>query len=442
MRTVGNVSALVLGAGAAIMGMLVAPIDASSHGPTERPPVDLATARIPTVFDPTTVGKALVMTLDFASREEATASSVEVVGGAAPKPSEVPGLGMTVKDHHANVLGEFRAWHPLWDHFSDHADAHGGDLRIRNSGTGTLTLPFWRDAHEVVLTDMALDREVGVVNLDGAIASYCASNPSDRDCLETDLNLDLEPSALPVQLLLGTSEAFHLTVTSQNLGPDDSTESNVRLRATTSSPGLLVEPSETEETGAGLLSEGSRTTAWPFTLSCIGPGVHQVSFSGEISTVHPAEVDRELGNNREDVQVDVDCVTPITINVMPGSRTNPIQTGRAGTVPVALLTTAAGEYELPIAFDAATVDLATLRFGPPGATAGGASESHQKEHPDDALELDETTHDGDTDLLAHFDVEETRFRPGDERGCVSGRYLSSDGISFLAFYGCDRVSAR
>jgi hypothetical protein len=81
-------------------------------------------------------------------------------------------------------------------------------------------------------------------------------------------------------------------------------------------------------------------------------------------------------------------VVAIAIDIKPGSAPNSINPASKGVLPVAILTTSS--------FDAASVDLGTVRFG-----AGQAQEAHGTEHSEDV------DGDGDTDPVLHFATQDT-----------------------------------
>ena len=129
----------------------------------------------------------------------------------------------------------------------------------------------------------------------------------------------------------------------------------------------------------------------------------------------------------------------MAINIKPGSFVNPINLKSKGVIPVAVLTTEAGEYGLPLPFDATTIHPLTTRFGPkPIVTAGGgAAEAHGRGHIEDAVERsDERTRDGDLDVVLHFRTQESELTGGETEACVRGRF----GPSNFIFQGCDLVS--
>ena len=78
-------------------------------------------------------------------------------------------------------------------------------------------------------------------------------------------------------------------------------------------------------------------------------------------------------------------------------------------IPVAILTTPA--------FDATTVDVSTVRFGP-----GNASEAHGIGHPEDV------DGDGDIDLMLHFRTQDAGIACGDTSATLTGETTGGQAI--------------
>ena len=104
-----------------------------------------------------------------------------------------------------------------------------------------------------------------------------------------------------------------------------------------------------------------------------------------------------------------------------------------------MLTTRAGEYGLPLAFDATKIQPLTTRFGPKSVvgSGGGAPEAHARGHIEDAIERsDERTKDGDLDMVLHFRTQESQLTGSETEACVRGRF----GPATSTFQGCDKVT--
>ncbi len=107
---------------------------------------------------------------------------------------------------------------------------------------------------------------------------------------------------------------------------------------------------------------------------------------------------------------------------------------------VALLTTAVGEYGLPIAFDAHTADVSTIRFGPRAGTfaGGGAPDRTGSAKLMDSWERsDENVRDGDLDLETVFVPSVAGLPAGTSEACMKGRFTTAAGT--FTFFGCDTI---
>ncbi len=254
---------------------------------------------------------------------------------------------------------------------------------------------------------------------------------------EADLAVDnVTVDAPPALAVIGSS--FDVTVTSEvsNGGPSSPIDAVVTTNG--SSPGGSVAPAS-QMSGVTALTVGTlQSVVETFTLECVTPGVQTFTFDVSIALANAADSDPNAANDTAQVSVDIDCVVPVAINIKPGGG-NPINT-RNGTVPVGVLTTAAGEYGLPLAFDATTIDPLSVFFGTEGEVfggLGGAEETHARSHLEDTFELDERTRDGDTDNVLHFAADATSLTPADTEACVFGSFTV--GSDTFHFFGCDSV---
>jgi hypothetical protein len=69
---------------------------------------------------------------------------------------------------------------------------------------------------------------------------------------------------------------------------------------------------------------------------------------------------------------------------------------------------------------------------------GSAVEAHCRGHIEDSVELDETTLDGDEDMVLHFLVRETGIQLGHTEACAKGEWTDKDG-NVHKFFGCDAI---
>jgi hypothetical protein len=106
----------------------------------------------------------------------------------------------------------------------------------------------------------------------------------------------------------------------------------------------------------------------------------------------------------------------VEIDIRPGSASNIVVPDSRGLIPVALLGSAS--------FDVASVDPASLAFGPAGAPAVSRPRPHRID----------VNGDGWADLVSHYRSDETGIAVGDVEACLSGEL--SDGGELA---GCDAV---
>lgn len=95
-------------------------------------------------------------------------------------------------------------------------------------------------------------------------------------------------------------------------------------------------------------------------------------------------------------------VLTVPIDIKPGSQPNSINPASAGVIPVAVLTSAA--------FNAASVDVATVRFGASGAEAAAKHSA-----------MEDVDGDGDLDLILQFQTRQTGLRCGATSASLTGK---------------------
>ncbi len=249
----------------------------------------------------------------------------------------------------------------------------------------------------------------------------------------------VEVAGVPGAALVG--EDIDITVTSLvgNLGPSSPMDATLTTTATPSA-GASVDPADVATPVPALAVGPDRPVDQAFTMRCDAPGQQQVVFDVEIAPAKAADTDPNPANNTGQVTATLECVTPIALNIRPANAFNRINVGSAQVVPVAALTTEAGEYGLPIAFDATTIVPDSARFGPPDevwAGTGGAPTHNGIFHIRDSFELDDRTKDGDLDMVLHFRTSASGIASGDVEACMAGQYR--DGAEVFAFFGCDAI---
>lgn len=257
---------------------------------------------------------------------------------------------------------------------------------------------------------------------------------------ETDLAVvSLSSVGLALDPIVGGSTTRELTAGVTNSGPSTPVDALVAFTATSGpevSVVLPTAPSAIPDLDIGHL----RTAAQTATITCNAPGTHTITFAATITPDDPATTDPSPGNNTATEAVSVDCILPVAINIHPGSFENPINVKSGVVVPVAVLTTDAGEYGLPMPFDATSINVDTARFGSMVELQNGwgVPTFHKRGHIEDSLELDEVTYDGDLDLVLHFRTADLSIAPATTELCVRGTF-ENGGMTYQ-FVGCDLIT--
>jgi len=281
---------------------------------------------------------------------------------------------------------------------------------------------------------------------DGALEDPVPANNASSSVVKAIAVADLsasEPAApgAPAELLIGVPAPVEVRFAVANGGPSSPMDAALAVTASASAGGVASPASQTLAIDA-LATGAGRQAAAAVTLRCLEPGVQTFTVGATIAPTRPDDTDPNSANNAAAIRITVECVVPIAINIRPGNRDNVYNlTLNADAIPVALLTTRAGEYGLPLAFDATRVQAASLRFGQRDLVfrnEGGSLEHQQKIQRVDSFELDERTKDGDLDVRAQFARENTGLTGADSEACVKGTYVAPDGARFR-FFGCDAV---
>jgi len=123
----------------------------------------------------------------------------------------------------------------------------------------------------------------------------------------------------------------------------------------------------------------------------------------------------------------IEVTLPVEIDIKPETASNTLNLSSRGVIPVALLTTNPRMGD-PVDFDAREVDVASLSFGPAGATV-----EHREGHVEDV------DGDGDLDVIVHFRIQETGISCGDTEATLTGATNAGraiEGIDKLRTVGC------
>jgi hypothetical protein len=385
-------------------------------------------------------GKSLVATADFNGRTAVTPIGAEVRIGAAPShASDPPLLKLEVRAEDGSVLKAFNAWHPLWQ-FPESEDGRE-HLVVREQAQGSFAVPFDRDAATVAITDVGLGQQVVEVDLTEAIGGFCQQNPTDESCRVADLAVTgVSVATEPDLALVGKTSTVSIDTAIMNMGPASPMDATVTHTATPADAGLTVTPTTAESEHTSVLDEGQVVNR-DYQVTCVTPGLHDITFASVIAPSHPADIDPEPGNDQGTSTFTVDCVVPVTLNVLLEHRALDEQ-ALGVPIPVAILTTRAGEYGNPVAFDATRIDPKSTTFGTREVllSGGGAKALLGRGIAVDAPErATAIRRDGDLDLLILYtppsatgllDGRRTNFR----KGCALGEF--SAGGTTLRFFGC------
>jgi hypothetical protein len=432
------VAALVV-VGVAVVGPVGSSAQTADDDPTTAP-----IPEIPVESD----AKSLVATVDFDGRTTATPMGSEVRIGAAPShAADPPLLELEVRAEDGSVLQSVNAWHPLWT-FGEGDDGRE-HFAVRDHAEGTFVVPFDRDAATLAVTDVGLEQQVTEVDLTEAIGDFCQENPTDESCRVADLAVTgVSVATEPDLALVGKTDTVSVDTAVTNGGPASPVDATVTHTATPADAGVLVAPATSTSEAALALDEG-QTVSQDYQVTCVAPGLHDVMFTSVVAPSHPADVDPEPANDQGMTTWTVDCVVPVTLNVLAVDRAaaadavdDPDAQALGAPIPVAILTTKAGEYGNPVAFDATRIRPGSTTFGSRSVvlSGGGARALLGIGVPQDLPEATRIPRlDGDLDMLIIYtpasatglvDGRHTTFR----KGCALGEFAS--GATTLRFYGC------
>jgi hypothetical protein len=408
-------------------------VAAGSQGVLAASGDDPATAPIPT-YDYADPAKSFVVDLDFGI---SSASVVDAVVGPDRSVSHLgdpPLLKLVLSDEDDNVLERVDAWDPRWTFVE--TGGVGERMEVR-AGRGLLTVPFDSDSGSMLVRDQVAGTDLVTVDLTGAVHEFCVAHPTDPECVEADLAITASSATGTPLSVVGAAVPVSVSAVVANLGPDGPVDADVTQTAAAGA-GLSVTPASSSDDVDALAVGTPRTVTHQYAVTCTTPGSHSVVFTTTVAPEKAKVVDAVPGNNSRSATYTVDCAVPVVLNVEPGSLKNPVQLDM-GLVPMAVLSTAAGEYGLPLAFDARKIQVSTVRIGQRTALVAsntGAPEAHGKLHLEDSYELDEVTRDGDLDALLHGRDKLIPLTTGITEICVRGRFGPGAGTSFL---GCDAV---
>lgn len=325
-------------------------------------------------------------------------------------------------------------------YISDNADCVEAPVRTLTCDPGLISADESRDILVTVLIDpdlvynaggpVAITNHVTVENVAG-LDLYQDNNSAFVEVqvvAVADLEIvDYEVLNPPPQIMVGEAVTVTLRKVITNNGPSAPMDVSL-IDTATAPPDSTITPTEIHVNELALALGEQRTIEEVFTLQCNGYSHHIFTFTTEIQPLNSEDSDPDLSNNQAEISLDIECVVPIAINIVPGQ----INLNGNGVVPVLALNNAAGEFGLPLAFDASTIDPLSVRFGPRDVIwegTGGALETHGQGHGHGQ------------GMLLHFRIQETGLSVTDNEACLKGTWYDEDGDPHT-FFGCDAVVIR
>ncbi len=223
-----------------------------------------------------------------------------------------------------------------------------------------------------------------------------------------------------------------VTLMAANHGPQGPADATVDWAASVE-PGLdLIPPPQLGV--SGLPVGGSRPVEATLQLACSVPGPHEFGLSAMIAGSGPTYVDSLRDNDRAESNGVVDCWNGIPMRVVTPSW--PLTVVVPWTpVKVALVTITPAAVGEARAFDATSVEVASLRFGSRAEVLRGGGASAITARGKHTLAPD-GSFDRARDLVGLFVPRPSDLEPGVGEVCVAGRYRMATGET-ASFLGCD-----
>ena len=381
--------------------------------------------------------KSIVVRLNFDGPTNVSLISAAAVFGRAQTNAAKPAMLLVrLYDHYNNVVQEFNEWSPLLVEALDVNPL----VTTMPAAIGLFSFRFDPALRSMTVTDVGLNQELIEVDLVDAILDFCAAHPADPDC-----GVDLEIVSFtavdaPSEILVGEPAEITLRKQITNNGPLGIMDTKLTATASATA-GSTIEPPQIVREEPKLLINEVREFDEKFTIECQSFSFHPFTVVNTIAPLNPVYVDPNPANNTVELEIPIECVLPIVINIQPHGDPNSNNIGSSGSIPVAVLTTTAGEYGTPLDFDATKIVPTSVRFGRREvvfAESGGAFETHARGHIERSYELDEKNKDADKDMVLHFDTRASGLQLGDVEACVKGQWLDDNGNPHK-FFGCDAV---
>ena len=246
----------------------------------------------------------------------------------------------------------------------------------------------------------------------------------------------------PVQMLTGENVVINLSSVITSAGPSSPMDTLLTLTAAADA-GASVSPTWLKTSQVALAHGERRALDDHAIISCRTRGKHVYDFTHRLDPARSPDTDPDSSNDEARASLTVECLGPddVVVNLQPGQWPNRVKLGTR-EASLAILTTAAGEYGRPEAFDAANVIVESVRIGtrrmvqglePGTSTFGGTA-------LDDSFEPvpPENVQDQDRDLtFFYFDVAASGLRATDSEMCAMGVYRDPATGERREFFGCD-----
>ncbi|WP_090803039.1 hypothetical protein [Asanoa ishikariensis] len=375
--------------------------------------------------------RSFVATIDFQSALSGTSAGVVVANVATPGTAFLkPDLTVTSIADGA-VLRTTTMPNPALA-YAEHAGFTG------QAGRTQVLVPYDSRIEQIKLAGPA-GATVATVDTTAAVRDYCVANPNDPDCHESDLSVDAVAAPGPLFGVIGRPVTITVASTVANAGPDGPTEAKVE-RKVVAGAGITVTPSAPDTTPATIAVGTPQRLEKTYTVTCGQPGPRTLDFTTTVTPRRASVVDARADNNQRTARLTLDCAVPVTINIQPGIAQNWI-TLYAPFVPTAVLTTRAGEYGNPLAFDATKIVASATRFGSPDVLqrGQGVRDINNRILKVFSLEPNERTVDLDLDALLNFGPPRDALTRTDTTACVFGKFTSGPSTQ-TSFYGCDTIN--
>jgi hypothetical protein len=384
--------------------------------------------------------KSVAVRLTFNGPTEATFESAKVsLERAHTHAGDPPMLLVRTFDYLDSNIEEFNSWHPLLAH--EYGDDGSEKMIVLPSASGRFIIPFNPDMASMKVIALPTTQEVITINLKPAIHDFCVDNPADPDCKAADLAiLSVAAVQVPPLFVIGEPGVVSVRTVMTNNGPDTPIDTELSTIVVAADSGVSVTPAAVTQDELALELNEQRQLDHSYSIECLEPGNHAITFTSRVAPLPANVVDIDDSNNEGVTELTVDCAIPVAVNIKPGSYPNSFSLKNKDAVPVAVLTTVAGEYAKPLAFDATTINALSARFGACDIVAdgsGGGSEIHNIGHIENAFELNDKTKDKDLDMVLHFQLTATGLKLSDTQGCVKGTFTS--GADTFTFFGSDSV---